>query len=226
MGKTLRTGPTADRFVETALDLIAESGGSEKVNLRQISRRIGCAHTNAYNYFAGYQDLLWAAFRRTLAIYGEWLTNDLDESLSHDECLRRLLVNLATFPQAHPGLYRFIASDPLPSSPIPADILDTVSRMKRWLSETLGAVSGAVVGAHDAATIADIVLAYVDGETLNLINQRVVPGEDVHGRIVHNAMRVYGLLVADAANGTPSTRADAPHPPFPKLHAGPVERGE
>lgn len=207
----------ADRFVETALDLIAEEGGSGNVNLRQISRRIGCAHTNVYNYFGGYRDLLWAAFRRTLARYGEWLTRDLEDSLPPDEYLRRVVVNLATFPQAHPGLYRFIASDPLPTGGIPEDILETVGHMKQWLSETLAAASEAPIPSEAAAAIADIVLAYVDGETLNLINRRVVPGEDVPHRIVGNALRLYRLLVWDATAGSLQPAGKVPCRPYPVL---------
>lgn len=217
MGRALRTGPTADRFVETTLDLIAEVGGAGPVNLRQVSRRMGCAHTNLYNYFASFQDLLWEAFRRTLSLYGAWLNRELDDSLGPEEHLRRVLVNLASFPQAHPGLYRFIASDRLPMGEIPEDILDTVSQMKRWLSETLWAVSDQALDPDAAAVIADIVLAYVDGETLNLINERVIPGEDVQGRIVGNALRIYRLLVLDATGGKPSTERGTPPPPYPRL---------
>ena len=61
------------------------------------------------------------AFRRTL--YGSWLTQDLDDSLGREEYLRPVLVNLASFPQTHPGLYRFIASDRLPMSEMPADVV-------------------------------------------------------------------------------------------------------
>jgi AcrR family transcriptional regulator len=216
----------AERFIETTLDLIAEEGGSYNVNLREISRRIGCAHTNVYNYFGGYQDLLWAAFRRTLTIYGAWLTSDLDDSLAPHQCLQRVLENLATFPQAHPGLYRFIASDPLPTESIPEDVLLTVSRMKQWLSETLGAVAESPISSDDTAAIADIVLAYVDGETLNLINRRVVPGEDVPRRIVDNALRIYGLLVRDAAaGGMRSPVRKAPNGPYPILHLPDVSEG-
>ena len=218
MSRAHRTGPTADRFVETALDLIAEVGGAGPVNLRQVSRRMGCAHTNLYNYFASFQDLLWVVFRRTLSIYGAWLTQDLDDSLEPEEYLHRVLVNLATFPQTHPGLYRFIASDRLPMSEIPEDILDTVSRMKRWLAETLWAVSNSGLDPDEAVVIAEIVLAYVDGETLNLINERVVPGEDIHSRIVDNALRMYRLLVLDATAGKSSTGRLAPPPSYPRLH--------
>jgi AcrR family transcriptional regulator len=217
MGRALRTGPTADRFVDTTLDLIAEEGGSGPVNLRQVSRRMGCAHTNLYNYFPSFGELLWAAFRRTLSVYGSWLTQDLDDSLEPEEYLRRVLVKLASFPQSHPGLYRFIASDRLPMSEIPEDILDTVSHMKQWLSETLSAVSGSGLHADESAAIADMVLAYVDGETLNFINERVVPGEDVHGRIVDNALRIYRLLVLDAGAGQPPPDLVAPPPSYPRL---------
>jgi AcrR family transcriptional regulator len=178
---------------------------------------MGCAHTNVYNYFAGFQDLLWAAFRRTLSVYGAWLIRDLDDSLEPDDYLRQVLVNLATFPQAHPGLYRFIASDRLPMGDIPTDILDTVSDMKRWLSKALQAASNSDIDLDDAASIADIVLAYVDGETLNLINERVVPGEDVHGRIVDNALRIHRLLVLDTTADKQSTQGGAPRPPYPRL---------
>ena len=217
MATAPRTGATADRFVKTTIDLIAEEGGAGPVNLRQVSRRMGCAHTNLYNYFASFQDLLWAAFRRTLSIYGAWLTQDLDDSLGPEEYLRRVLVNLASFPQTHPGLYRFLASDRLPMSEIPGDILVMVSRMKQWLSETLWAVSDAGIDPDEAAVIADMVLAYVDGETLNLINERVVPGEDVHSRIVGNALRIYRLLVLDTTAGKPSTERVAPLPSYPRL---------
>lgn len=217
MGREVRSGATADRFVETTLELIAEEGGAGPVNLRQVSRRMGCAHTNVYNYFAGFQDLLWAAFRRTLSNYGAWLTEDLADSLEPDEYLRRVLVNLATFPQAHPGLYRFIASDRLPMDNIPEDIVDTVGDMKRWLSEALRAAADCDIDPDDASVIADIVLAYVDGETLNLINERVVPGEDIHGRIVDNALRIYRLLVLDTTAGKRSKQRKAPRPSYPKL---------
>ena len=217
MSRTFRSGVTAERFVDTTLELIAEHGGSTGVNLRQIAKRIGCAHTNLYNYYADYSELLWEAFRRTLAVYADWLTNGLADERSPDEYLRRVLENLATFPQTHPGLDRFVASDPMPTTEIPDDILATVTRMKTWLADALAGVSTAAVADDEAQDIASIILAYVDGETLNLINDRLVPGEDVQGRIVANAMRLHRLLVDDSGptvhRGTTLTRV----PPTPPI---------
>jgi AcrR family transcriptional regulator len=186
---------SGERFIDTTLQLIAEEGGSLTVNLRAISRRMGCAHTNVYNYFGSYGDLRWAAFRRALRRYGEHLTHDLDRDLDAAAYLDRVIANLASFPQQHPGLYRFIGSDPIDLETIPADILTTVTAMKEWLVAVVEAAAGPATDPAAARQAADILLAYVDGETLNLINGRAVPGEDLEGRVVANAVRLFDALI-------------------------------
>ena len=148
---------TERRFVEATLELIAEEGGSLGVNLRAISRRVGCAHTNAYNYFDSYGDLLWAAFRRALRVYGEHLTQGLDAAMPADEYLRRTVENLAAFPQENPGLYRFIGSDPIDLGSIPADVMDMVSAMKRWFAAAAEAAAAPGLHPTEARDAADIV---------------------------------------------------------------------
>jgi AcrR family transcriptional regulator len=208
------------RFIETTLALIAEEGGSLDVNLRQISRRMGCAHTNAYNYFESYGDLLWAAFRQALRNYGEGLIEGLDVTLPPAEYLRRCVANLAAFPRDNPGLYRFIGSDPIDLSTIPSDILEMVTAMKRWFVTVVEAAAGPRLASAEAREAADIVLAYIDGETLNLINGRAIPSEDLAGRILTNALRLFELLVRDA-RGAPGTAGRRPStPPDPALIFG------
>lgn len=200
--------PTAQRLIEATLALIEEQGSSLDVNLRQVSRRVGCAHTNAYNYFTSYDDLLWAAFRKALVHYGEFLIHDLSPDLPPDAYLRRVLTNLATYPVERPGLYRFVASDPIDVDEIPEDILVSVGGMKQWLFGVLGAVYAPSLSDESAERISNIVLAYIDGETLNLINGRVVPGEDVRGRVVENAelmiRELTGLPIGGKSKATAS----------------------
>ena len=193
-------GFSADRFVEATLELIAEEGGSLDVNLRAISRRVGCAHTNAYNYFDSYADLLWAAFRRALRIYGEHLTHDLDAALPPREYLQRTIANLASFPQQNPGLYRFIGSDPIDLETIPQDVMETVTAMKHWFADVVASAAAPDTRPAEARQAADIVLAYIDGETLNLINGRAIPDEDLGSRVVANAARLFELLVGGAGS--------------------------
>jgi hypothetical protein len=100
---------------------------------------------------------------------------------------------------------------------IPNDILETVTRMKKWFIELVTILSGSRIGLKEAADVANILLAYVDGETLNVINGRVLPGEDIRGRVVNNSMRLFRLLTATRNDGIELRRE--PHgqewPPFP-----------
>lgn len=192
MVKRTRSGATAERYVEETLALIAEKGGSQDVNLREISRRIGCAHTNVYNYFASFDELLWTAFRRVLRSYGDAMARGLDGSLPPIDYFRQLVTNLARFPQENPGLYRFIGSDPFEQ--IPEDILEEVTQLKAWMLETFKAVSEGRLSEKEAEEFCNITYGYIDGETFNLINGRVVPGEDIPSRVVENAVRLFKVL--------------------------------
>ena len=185
--------PTADRFIETTLELIAEQGGSQGVNLREVARRMGCAHTNVYNYFSSFDDLLWASFRRVLDDYRAHLFAEVDDSVAGQELLRRVVTRLVAYPQQHPGWYRFIGSDPVSAGDFPTDILEKVVEMKQQLLDTFRRCAPGT----DPATVDDacnIIYAYIDGETFNLINKRVVPGEDVAGRIVDNSLHLFEVL--------------------------------
>lgn len=50
---------TKEQIVYTALELMRDKNDLRRLNLREIARTIGCAHTNLYNYFPSYTDLLW-----------------------------------------------------------------------------------------------------------------------------------------------------------------------
>jgi len=206
---------TGQRLVEATLELIAEGGGSLGVNLRGISRRVGCAHTNVYNYFDSFQSLLWAAFRRALRIYGEHLTRGLDTTMPAGVYLETVVSNLASFPRENPGLYRFIGSDPIEPGTLPGDVMDTVVAMKRWFSLVVAAAAGPSVDPTSAGSAADIVLAYIDGETLNLINGRSIPDEDLGSRVVTNALRLFDLLTGASPGQRGSGRRGRVAPPEP-----------
>ena len=149
MVKRKRTGPLAERYVEETLALIAERGSSNEVNVREISRRIGCAHTNVYNYFGGREELLWAAFHQALLLYAESLTHGLDASLSGHAYFRRLMGNMVEWPLENPGLHRFISSDPLDPEQIPKDILETVEDFFEGIKEFLKGVKDVFEGSEE-----------------------------------------------------------------------------
>jgi AcrR family transcriptional regulator len=201
MVKKTKTGPTADRYIETTVELIAEKGGSADVNLREISRRIGCAHTNAYNYFASREDLVWHALRNVLLQYGSAISRGLDDSLSPRTYFRRMFRNMVEWSVENPGLHRFISSDPMDPEEIPRDIIESVIELKNWFAKVLKVLAHDRAAGDDLERLVDVTLGYLDGEVFNLINGRVLPGEDIAGRVIDNLERVFTLLTARTHDG-------------------------
>ena len=194
MSMKKRHSITADRYVAAAIEMIVEKGGSAEVNLRSISRRLECAHTNVYNYFIDFDDLLWAAYRRALEIYAEYLTKGLEEKRTDYEYFLGATSRLASFPIENPGLHRFISTDRLKMVDIPPTILEMVGQMKIWWIDLVGVAGGEGILSHEADRIANIILAYVSGESTDIINGRVLPDENVRGRVVDNAINLFRVL--------------------------------
>ena len=201
MVKRTKSGPTADRYIDATIELIAEKGGSADVNLREISRRIGCAHTNAYNYFASREDLFWHALREVLRQYVSAISCGLDDSLSPRAYFRRMFRNMVEWSVENPGLHRFISSDPLDPEQIPRDIIDSVIELKNWFAKVFEVLARDRLAGDDLERLVDVTLAYMDGEVFNLINGRVLPGEDIAGRVIDNLERIFTLLTANNHDG-------------------------
>ena len=60
---------TKEQIIETALELMRNKDDLRRLNLREIARTLGCAHTNLYNYFPSYNDLLWETHIALLGIF-------------------------------------------------------------------------------------------------------------------------------------------------------------
>ncbi|MEA5143428.1 MAG: TetR/AcrR family transcriptional regulator [Oscillibacter sp.] len=68
---------TKEQIVETALELMRNKRDLRGLNLREIARTLGCAHTNLYNYFPSYNDLLWETHITILKLSMELLSKKL-----------------------------------------------------------------------------------------------------------------------------------------------------
>lgn len=208
-----------DRFITETLALIAEKGSSKDANLREISRRVGCAHTNAYNYFNDMEDLTWAAYKNALLLYAESIEDGLSDELSEYDYFDRLIRNMIGFAMNNPGIYRFIASDPLSPEAIPVKIMDIITKMKLFYLRAIRVLCKGTLTTKKADKIGDIILAYLDGEIFNTINGRYLPSEDIPGRVVGNVHDLFTLLTAKTNDGIilKKTASVAGNGPFPKL---------
>ena len=145
------------------------------------------------------------------------MVEGLEPDLSPKAYFGRLTGNLVGFAINNPGLYRFIGSDPIDPDQIPADIASRVSEMKRFFISGMAALCGDRLQTDRVENLANILLAYLDGEVFNLINGRVLPDEDVAGRVLQNAEKLFTLLSANESDGIDLTERDDRTYAFPTL---------
>ena len=213
-----RSGPTAERFVEVTLELIEERGGSQSVNLREVARRVGCAHTNVYNYFDGFPGLLWEALRRAVADYARALAGGLDDGLAPLAYFEQVATNYVRFTQEHPGLYRFISLDPVNDGDYPVEVIETVAALVEWLVDVI--IACAPGTSRDEAENACFVIdAYISGESASLITGRSLPGDDIAQRMLDNSVRLFTLLTAYDASSPPKQPQSFPRLELPGVTA-------
>ena len=80
-----------------AAGALLRSTGFEGFSMSLLAKKTGIAKGTLYLYFESREDLLWAALRRALVIYGEAMTAHLDDGLSGHAYFRRLLRNKQKF---------------------------------------------------------------------------------------------------------------------------------
>ncbi len=69
---------TKEQIIETTLEIMRNKSDLRGLNLREIARTLGCAHTNLYNYFPSYNALLWETHVALQKIFIAMLTKKLD----------------------------------------------------------------------------------------------------------------------------------------------------
>ncbi len=201
---------TYNRFIEGMLELISEKGGLSDVNLRMVSKRIGCAHTNAYNYFDGYDGLIFETYDRALDIYGSAVVKDLESFSNGQECFEKFVQNIIMFALDNPGYYRFIGSDAFNIKGLSEKTILKAIQLKQFFFEIFYAVVKPYLDRKESDIYANILMAYLDGELFNIINMRAFPEDQVEKRIMEYTKKLMKMFVSQSTlNASGKTRVDA-----------------
>lgn len=185
---------TYNKYIEAMLELISEKGGLTDVNLRMVSKRIGCAHTNAYNYFDGYNGLIFAAYDRALVLYGLSVVEGLDEIEDGGQYFLTFIKNIITFALENPGYYRFIGSDSFDIGSLSMETIQKAIELKTFFLDVFYSITEPVLDKEEADEDANILMSYIDGELFNIINMRAFPDDDTRNRIIKNTIKLVKLF--------------------------------
>lgn len=149
-------GISRDLAVEAFLDLLEEGG---RANFRGVAAKLGCAHTNLYNFFQDWDGLRWAALGEVACRMVTAMEDGLDAAekpLDPEAAIGRYI----RFALSHPAWYRLVWFEAL-GSPMPPEIEKTsreaMSRIAERLAEGLGFEVTAPGPAEGIATAHDLV---------------------------------------------------------------------
>ena len=190
--------PMARRTLEVTLELIDENGGLAGVDLRKVSRALGCAHTNIYNYFDNYPDLLWHVLVEAVERLVNHTKTAMAKTRPGRDAFRVFIGSQIDFAQAHPGWYRFIWMEPLPGAPR-EDLVPKLARPADDFARHLAALAPAGTPAKTIARAAEIVHGFLHGVLSRLVAGRYIQGADpgLRAKTIADAELVFQLLCAE-----------------------------
>ncbi|WP_055669626.1 TetR/AcrR family transcriptional regulator [Desnuesiella massiliensis] len=182
-------------ILETTLSLIDKNEGIKDVTLRDIAKKIGCAHTNLYNYFSSLDEIFWEALGQVLLMMMDYSSSGLSNEKDDEGRFFLILSNLIDFSMEHPGWYRFIWFDSIDGSPSP-EVTKILHKPGEGFSELIK-LGNSNISDEKANLIGDILHSYLHGELCKWINNRsfISRDEETKIMILSNLRHLYKLLI-------------------------------
>ncbi len=106
MSKGISKGISKESIVNITLELIKGRENIRSVNLREIARVLGCAHTNIYNHFSDLDAIFWEAADSILIRSSDFIYQDLDKIEGYQQKLELFYSRFIQFYLENKGWFR------------------------------------------------------------------------------------------------------------------------
>lgn len=192
-----------EMITETAALLIEETGDRKSVTLREIAKRLGCAHTNLYNYYGSLNEIWWDAaawiLMRMMDETREETASDvppLPESPERDVLC--VFLKFFDFSVDHPGWYRFLWLEKQEGTPSP-EAVRILSGATESTFTALSKIAGDSLAPDRIRQLSDIMFCYTYGEITSWIhNRRSHESRDaMKQRLADNLKLLYSLFMKE-----------------------------
>lgn len=191
---------TKEQIVETALELMRNKTDFRGINLREIARSLGCAHTNLYNYFPSYNDLLWETHVILMEIFMEMLTKRLEAANTAELRLACFFESFVDIYMDNKGWFRLAwqeyIGDERPERDIEAAEA-TNKMLNKHISEIWKELSGEYPDVGATKRVLHNTHCYIVGEISNYLSGRGLIENEVEAKtyIAHEANRMFKLCL-------------------------------
>ncbi|WP_053228316.1 TetR/AcrR family transcriptional regulator [Spirochaeta cellobiosiphila] len=185
---------TKENIINICLDCIVEQRTGMTLNLRDIARRAGCAHTNLYNYFQDLNDMRWQCL---LPAYNKLVKHYPEEDIKTTE---RGLVLFRNYMESYmeailyqPGLYRFVFLEEF-ATPMPKEIKIGLEYINQRLKDMVRLGAEEKVSEYYIDRLQDLIFMYFQGEMNHLISNKDIRPQSIEQKkeeIIQNCLLLY-----------------------------------
>lgn len=191
---------TKEQIVETALELMRDKNDLRGLNLREIARTLGCAHTNLYNYFPSYNDLLWETHATLLEMFMEILTKKLEAANNAELKLNYFFEAFVDMYMDNKGWFRLSWHEYVGGERPQRDIEvtgKTNAELNCYISEIWKELTGDYPDAEQTKRIFHNTHCYIVGEISNhLLGRGLIENEiELKAYITREAIRIFRLCL-------------------------------
>ena len=186
-----------DQIIDVTLELINAKQSIADVNLRNIARILGCAHTNIYNYFNDFNDVLWQSVEAALLRFLDYVTHDLDEIHDNNLKLEQFFLKILDFYLQNKGYFKLIWFEQIKGAR-PQHTHDTVVQGVNVLTDIVYELYKDTITKEQAHYILHNVHCYLHGEFSIFIAGRglIQEEEDFKIYVVKECKKMINLLVS------------------------------
>lgn len=191
---------TKGQIIETALGLMKKKSDLRGLNLREIARTLGCAHTNLYNYFPSYNDLLWETHAALQEVFLKMIVRKLEAANTAELRLAYFFEAVVDMYVDNEGWFRLSWHEYIGGERPPQDIEATqrASReVNRYISEIWNDLLGAYPDAEQCERVLHNTHCYIIGEISNYIFGRGLIKNETEFKAYtsHEATRMFKLCL-------------------------------
>lgn len=191
---------TKEQIIETALELIKNKSDLRRLNLREIARTLGCAHTNLYNYFPSYNDLLWETHAALQGVFLEMIQRKMETANTAELRLSYFFEAIVDMYVSNEGWFRLSWHEYI-GGERPSQDIEATQRanreINRFASEMWNELSGTYPDPDQTQRVLHNTHCYIVGEISNYIFGRALIQNEVEFKayVTHEATHMFKLFL-------------------------------
>jgi AcrR family transcriptional regulator len=200
MSKGISKGISKESIVNTTLELIRCRENIRSVNLREIARVLGCAHTNIYNHFSDLDGIFWEAVNHILVKSSDFINEDLEKCEGFQKRLELFYSRFIQFYLQNKGWFRLFwiekleGERPQKNTDLTGEIVEGYVRILMELYEKVYSVK---LENKQVMNIFHTIHCYMYGEVAIFIAGRslISNGTDFCEHVLEECLRITELSV-------------------------------